>query len=293
MGLFAAEIEQEAIERIRKFAKIAKAMELPVSVGVSGGKDSQVVYDLCLKSGIEFTAYFNHALESPVTLRFIKEKYPAVIWRRDVKEGMIQHIREYRKGLLPTVQIAYCCETYKHNPNYVDKCAILGIRRAESAARAERTVFTTKNKTILKKNKTLVSEYFKDECQSVGSANIITLYPIVDWSEEDVWDYLLTNKIPINPEYEYCTRVGCMVCPKANFTSNYVMLKRYPRLINAFIKAHSQEGCDWIITSENKDYSNDKIYYICRWLNHSFMPFTEKQEKLYKKLLTVLNDGKH
>lgn len=34
---------------------------------------------------------------------------------------------------------------------------------------------------------------------------------------------------------------------------------------------------------DNKDYSNDKVYYICRWLNHSFMPFTAKQEKLYLK----------
>ena len=40
---------------------------------------------------------------------------------------------------------------------------------------------------------------------------------------------------------------------------------------------------NWIITSDNKDCSNDKVYYICRWLNHSFMPFTAKQGKLYLK----------
>ena len=28
----------------------------------------------------------------------------------------------------------------------------------------------------------------------------------------------------------------------------------------------------------------DKCYYICRWLNHSFMPFTKKQETLYEKV---------
>ena len=87
MDLFTQEREQEAIARIQKFARIAKAMELPISVGFSGGKDSQVVYDLCKRAGVEFTAYFNHSLESPVTLRFIREKYPEVIWRRDVKEG--------------------------------------------------------------------------------------------------------------------------------------------------------------------------------------------------------------
>ena len=39
-NLFTDEIELEAITRIQKFARIAKAMELPISVGFSGGKDS-------------------------------------------------------------------------------------------------------------------------------------------------------------------------------------------------------------------------------------------------------------
>jgi tRNA(Ile)-lysidine synthase TilS/MesJ len=39
-SLFTDQIEQEAIIRIQKFARIAKAMDLPISVGFSGGKDS-------------------------------------------------------------------------------------------------------------------------------------------------------------------------------------------------------------------------------------------------------------
>lgn len=39
-----------------------------------------------------------------------------------------------------------------------------------------------------------------------------------------------------------------------------------------------------VITSDNKDYRENKIYYICRWLNHSFMPFTKKQEELCKQV---------
>lgn len=89
-------------------------------------------------------------------------------------------------------------------------------------------------------------------------------------------------------QYKAQKRVGCIVCPKANLNSNYIGLMRYPKLIDCFIYAREkakQNGTkiDWIITSDNKDYSNDKIYYICRRLNHSFMPFTAKQEKLYLK----------
>jgi phosphoadenosine phosphosulfate reductase len=240
--------------------------------------------DLCKRAGIEFTAFFNHSLESPTTLRFIRECYPEVVWRRDVKEGIIQHLKEVRQGYLPTVQSAYCCETYKHNPKYVDKCAILGIRRAESAKRASRTVFTAKNKTTLKRIKASVNEYFHEQCQSVGGGNWITLHPIVDWSDEEVWEYIHRYNLPINPEYEHSQRVGCLICPKANFTRNFHNLMKYPKLIDAVIKARNLPKNDWAITSDNKDYSDNKIYYVCRWLNHSFMPFTKKQEELYKQV---------
>lgn len=285
MHLFQEQQEQEAIERILKFGKIAKAMDLEIRVGFSGGKDSQVVYDLVKRSGVPFKAYFNHSFESQTTLRFIRDNYPDVIRRRDYKYGFIQNIREKHKGMLPTIFSAYCCQDYKHNPKYVDKCIILGIRKQESRVRANRTTFMVKNKTEKKKIDTLVSEYFHEQCQSVGGGNLITLHPIVDWSDEDVWSYIYRHNLPINPEYKENNRVGCIVCPKANFTRNYKALLKYPKLIDAFIWARDFSMQDWIITGDNgKDYSDDKCYYICRWLNHSFMPFTSKQEKLYKKV---------
>ena len=67
------EKEQLAITRIQKFSKIAKTMGLQVHLGFSGGKDSQVCYDLCKRAGIPFKAFFNHAFESNITLSFIKE----------------------------------------------------------------------------------------------------------------------------------------------------------------------------------------------------------------------------
>ena len=87
----------------------------------------------------------------------------------------------------------------------------------------------------------------------------------------------------LNGEYAQHTRVGCIVCPKANLSHNYKALIRYPKLIDAFIRAKEKSPvCDWIITSDNKDYSDDKVYYICRWLNHSFRPFSKRQEREYQ-----------
>lgn len=295
MNLFSDEIEHQAILKIQKFSKIAKAMGFEMRLGFSGGKDSQVVYDLCLRAGVEFKAYFNHSFESSTTLKFIREKYPNVIKRRDYKFGFIENIWKNHGGLLPTVQMAYCCKNYKHNPKYVDECSIVGVRKAESAKRRMRTAFEVKNKTLLKKNKSLIDDYFEEHCQSIGTASIIQLKPIIDWSDEDVWGYIRKYKLPINPEYKKSKRVGCKVCPKANFTSNALALLESPKLIDAFIMAREKGSLkiDWIITSENKDCANDKCYYICRWLNHSFMPFTKKQEKLYQKVKESYNKMCH
>ena len=281
-SLFLEDYENEAIERIRKFARIADAMELDIAVGFSGGKDSQVTLHLCERAGIKFTAYFNHSFESVTTLKFIREHYPQVIRRRDVKEGFIRNIVVNHSGMLPTVFSAYCCDDYKHQNSKTDACKILGIRKAESAKRAIRRTFEYKNITTQKKYKAIASEYFKDECQGVGSHGTIALHPIVDWSEKDVWDYIHKWNLSINPEYEESNRVGCIVCPKANFTSNHKALIKYPKLIDAFISDLNNSNYDWVITGDNQDYEHDKVYYICRWLNHSFMPFSKKQEELYR-----------
>lgn len=287
MNLFAEEIEQMAIGRIQKFAKIADKLGLDVCLGFSGGKDSQVCYDLCKRSGISFKAYYNVAFESNITKRFIRENYPDVIWRRDYKYGFIENIWKKHGGMLPTVFSAYCCYDYKHNPKYIDKSSIIGVRKAESIKRKYHTAFEVKNKRLLSQNKILISSYFEEHCQSVGATSMIQLMPIIDWSNDDIWDYIHKYNLPINQEYNYSKRVGCIICPKADLTVNYIGLLKYPKLIDAFIMARekaSKNGntINWLITSDNKDYSNDKPYYICRWLNHSFMPFTKRQEELYK-----------
>lgn len=285
-SLFSDEFENEAIERIQKFARLSEKMGFIPVLGFSGGKDSQVCYDLCKRSGIKFRAVFNHCFESAETLKFIREQYPEIEWRREVKQGFFDNILRNHSGCLPTVEFAYCCTDYKHNAKYVDDASIVGVRRAESLKRANRKVLETKNKTVLKKNDEKIKEFFSAHCIASGAPSEIQLKPIVDWSDSDVWGYIRRHNLPVNPAYKVQRRVGCIICPKANFTSNYNVLIRYPKLIDCIIKARgNREQIDWIITSEQKDYSDNKVEYVCRWLNHSFRPFSKKQELLCKKVI--------
>ena len=43
--------------------------------------------------------------------------------------------------------------------------------------------------------------------------------PIVDWTDRDVWEYIRSERLPMNPLYEMCFyRVGCIGCPMAGKT---------------------------------------------------------------------------
>lgn len=293
MNLFTDEYERIAIDRIQRFARVAEMMGEEIHLGFSGGKDSQVVYDLCVRSGIPFRAFYNVSFESPTTKAFIREYYPEVIWRRSCKYGYIENIIKKHHGLLPTVQISYCCEDYKHPVGLLDRCSITGVRKAESRARSTRTTFSYRNKSV-KKTFPGINDYFLESCQSVGSKSVISLLPIVDWSDREVWDYINRHGLPVNPEYKLNNRVGCIVCPKANFTRNFVYLMRYPKLVDAFISAQERfPSKSWLIHSDGVDYKDDKPYYICRWLNRSFLPFTKSQQVLYDKWREKYNQIKN
>lgn len=283
-NIFEEEFEQEAIDRIKRFGLLCESMGYTPVLGFSGGKDSQVCYDLCKRSGIEFKAKFNHCFESTTTMQFIREHYPEVEWRRVVKQGFFRNIAVNHAGLLPTVEMAYCCADYKHNRAYVDAATIIGVRRAESAARAKSNVLQTHTHTQLRKQHDTLTKYFAEHCMASGSLSEIQLMPIVDWSDEQVWDYIKRHNLPVNPEYNLRKRVGCIICPKADMNRNWQALAEHPKLIDCAIKAHSSRPeNDWVITGDgNADYTDNKVEYICRWLNHSFRPFSKSQREKFE-----------
>lgn len=292
-SLFFKERELLAIDRIKKFYRLCESLGYMPVLGFSGGKDSQVCYDLTLRAGIPFKAVFNHSFESNETIRFIKSNYPSVVFRRNVKEGFFQNMIKNHNRLLPTVEFSYCCEDYKHNKKNVDYATILGVRATESNSRKNRKLLETKNKKFLKKNQQRIYEYFSESCVASGDPSEISLKPIVDWSEDEVWEYIKVHHLSVNPEYASENRVGCMICPKANFSHNVRRLMKMPLLVDCVLKVRDDPRCDWIITSENADYSERKVEYVCRWLNHSFRPFSKRQKAEFEKFKKIYEEYKN
>ena len=115
-----------------------------------------------------------------------------------------------------------------------------GVRWAESAARKKnRGIFenghSNPEKRVILNNDNDDRRRLFETCMRQHKA---VCNPIIDWSDADVWDYIESEKIPVNPLYE-CgfSRVGCVGCPMAGTQGRQKEFSRYPKYQDAYIRA--------------------------------------------------------
>ena len=191
---------QIAIERIRMF--VSGAAGAPILVAFSGGKDSQCIYHLAEEAEIEFKAEYSITrFEPPELIRFIRENYPSVTFRRAYSKSLVKEIST--RGL-PNRFARWCCAS-KHKRTEGFNHVLIGIRWDESPRRRDT---------------------WRMQGQKPDKVNY--LCPICDWSEADVWEYLVGR--PHCSIYdEGRTRIGCVCCPLATPKQMMADAKRWPK----------------------------------------------------------------
>lgn len=177
----------------------------------SGGKDSVVVQDIAIRSGVKFTSNYSvTTIDPPELTRFIKHHHPDVIWHRP-KVPMMKKV--VKKGL-PTRLLRWCCQLYKENGGG-GHVKIMGIRSAESPRRA--------------KAWQSVTEWGK------GKDKSWVMNPILAWTDKEIWKYIRDNNIPYCSLYdEGRKRIGCVGCPMSNRDIDF---KRWPHMERLWRKA--------------------------------------------------------
>lgn len=114
-----------------------------------------------------------------------------------------------QKLMPPTRRVRYCCEVLKEQAGK-NRVITTGVRRAESAKRSNRGIIETQARDIGKhlviNNDNDDSRQMIEHCQLQAK---IICNPIVDWSDREVWDYIRSEGLEVNPLYS-CgfTRVG-------------------------------------------------------------------------------------
>jgi phosphoadenosine phosphosulfate reductase len=224
-----------SIALIRKAEKLALTMQpdFGFHVGFSGGKDSQVVLELVKMAGVKYKAFYNVTTNDPAdNVRFIKHHYPDVEFSVP-KESYFQLIA--KKGP-PTMLHRWCCVLYKETAGV--GCVVLtGVRKEESRKRAEYDEVAKWGRSKDRKESVDLDKMEENEFQCVNGKDKFMVYPILEWTEDDVWAFIRERSLPINPCYNTHKRVGCVFCPFARPKEIRTYCETHPKLKSAFIHA--------------------------------------------------------
>ena len=230
------DIVKIAISRLKGFEENALRMHSNgYYVAYSGGKDSDCIRILCQLAGVKHELWHNHTtVDAPETVRYVRSipeiniSYPEIsMW--DLIE---------KKGMPPTRIVRYCCQYLKENGSR-DRFYVTGVRQSESAKRADRKTVEImglpKEKRIIFTDDNDINRRIIENCQLKGR---ITLNPIVDWYDDDVWEFLNYYGCKSNPLYE-CgyKRIGCVGCPMAGAKGQLKEFNHYPKYKNLYIRA--------------------------------------------------------
>ena len=196
---------QEKIDQ--SIALIRKGEHLAISlnpegyfVGFSGGKDSQVLLDLVKRSEVKYRAYYSVTTNDPPdNVYFIRNQYPDVTFLHP-KQNFFKLVE--KKGL-PTIFHRYCCEYLKEG-NGAGRVVLTGIRREESAKRASYKTVAVRSRR--KEHADRSREYSIEKIetnqhQCIKGKDKIMIYPLLDWLETDIWEYIKKMQLPVNPCY--------------------------------------------------------------------------------------------
>lgn len=256
-----------SIELIRKGEKLAIALNPKDGyfVGFSGGKDSQVLLELVKMSGVKFKAYYSVTTnDPPENVYFIRNKYPEVIFLHP-KDNFFKLVE--KKGL-PTMFHRYCCAYLKENPG-VGNVVLTGIRAEESRKRSsynEVRIFSTRKEHANRDAKHSIESIEENEHRCIKGKDKLMVYPILHWTEDEVWQFIRENNIPINPCYKLFGRVGCMFCPFSNKSQIEYYEEHYPKFKEHFIaslqkylnKRQCSDKCGFTTAEEYYDWWKSK-----------------------------------
>lgn len=249
-----------AIDRLRAFCPPEGYY-----VAFSGGKDSQCIYHLCEMAGVSFDAHYHvTSVDPPELIRFIRSNYPIVSFEtpHDRYGNRITMWTLIPKKLIPpSRQRRYCCSVLKE-ANGKGRVVVTGVRWAESPRRASSHGVVSIKREILNEDND-IARRMVEQCYRTKKT---LLNPIVDWSTEDVWEFL--NDVACVPHCELYdqgfTRLGCIGCPLSGMAKEEFIRwpsyeKAYRSAFKKMLKAREEAGktkgwksvdevMDWFIT---------------------------------------------
>lgn len=197
-------LEAEAIYIMRE---VAAECEKPVML-YSIGKDSSVMLHLALKAFYPEKPPFpflhvNTTWKFKEMIKFrdeVAEKYGIEMLEYINEEGVAQGINPFDHGATYTDVMK--TQALKQALNkYGFTAAFGGGRRDEEKSRAKERIFSFRNKDQVWDPKNQRPEMWKLFNTEINKGESIRVFPISNWTETDIWQYIKRENIEIVPLY--------------------------------------------------------------------------------------------
>lgn len=235
----------DKVETAIKRIKLANLSEEPLYVCYSGGKDSKVIRHLMGMSGVPHELHYNlTTVDIPSVVREILDDKEVIVDKARYADGTQKTMWNLivKKHMPPTRICRYCCAELKEQGGQ-GRIKVTGVRAAESVRRAKQAgtakILDNKGSGIIihnmdnDENRRMIEQCYRTQKTLIN--------PIIDWTDDDIWEFSKAENIKQNPLYIQCggtkKRLGCILCPMERMDDRLNDLKDYPKIAECYIKA--------------------------------------------------------
>ena len=257
---------------IRHAERHCRWQGLELELAYSGGKDSDVMLELCRMSGIRFRAiHRNTTIDPPYTLAHCRANGVEIL------RGRMSFSRCIVRSGFPNRYYRHCCGELKEYAvlDYV----LVGVRRSES----------TKRKSRYTCDEDLVTYNGRGKC--------IQYYPLKDWDDNDIRDFVNERGIKCHPLYYDADgvfhverRLGCMCCPLQSQGKRLKEFERYPKMVRFYLRY----GACFMRSKPNSSICS-RFHDVYEWFVHDV--FCSSEEEFLRRFrggeLDLFGNGSH
>lgn len=107
------------------------------------------------------------------------------------------------------------------------------------------------------------------------------IYPLLKWTQLEIWEFIKQYKLPLNPCYKTVGRVGCMFCPFSKAKEINMYEKKYPKVKETILKSLE------IFIQHRKNNENRELNYATEYYEWWKSKKSVKEYKAKKKQLNL------
>lgn len=261
-----------AIERLKMYEP-----EEGYYLAFSGGKDSVTCKALLDMAGVKYDAHYSvTSVDPPELIQFVKTFDDVAFAFPHNSEGKVNTMWNLMpvRRMPPTRVARWCCAGLKEQQG-LGRLVVTGVRWAESVNRAKKRAGfeTSKTKTG---QRTLLDpdQDYETIMALLPDAQQKNLNPIIDWTNEDVWEFIHDNEIPYCSLYdEGFKRLGCIGCPMQGAKGMMRDFEMWPKYKEAYLRAmkrtlegRKRDGLTWDSSVKHVENEQDMMDW---WLGVS------------------------